>query len=177
MKTIQKLVFITTLLMLFQNTCEAQNLTVDQVLSLRTKSLSHVDEYLTTKKWEMISANEPSEDKMGTLSFAYNKSNYDDKAESFLQYYYNNESTSRNRINIQVNKASNYNNYIIRIKSLGFKLQNSFVEDGDLVKVYEKNGITIKINTSTQKDDFSSTKTTYSFFVLSTSSYYNLYDQ
>ncbi len=166
----RKIIFL-VVIALFNNNCDAQNLTVDQVLNLRTKSLSYIDEYLTTKKWSMISAEEPIDEKMGMVSFAYNKSIYDDKAESFINFYYSSISNLYNRISIQVNKSSNYNIYIARIKALGYKLQKSFVEDGDLVKIYQSSNTTIKVSTSTQKDDFTSTKTTHSFFILTTASY------
>jgi hypothetical protein len=161
---------------LFINNCDAQNLTLDQVLNLRTKQLSYIDEYLTTKKWSMLSAEEPTDENMGNISFAYNKGIYDDKAESFLDFYYSKLSTLYNRIRIQVNKSSNYNIYIARIKTLGYKLKSSFVENGNLVKVYQSTNTTIKVTTSTQKDDFTSTKTSYSFFVLNTLDY-NLLNQ
>jgi hypothetical protein len=171
----RKIVFI-IIIVLFFNNCEAQNLTLDQVLNLRTKSLSYIDEYLTVKKWSMLSAEEPKDDNLGNISFAYNKGIYDDKAESFINYYYSSISNLYNRISIQVNKVSNYNIYIARIKALGYKLQKSFIEDGDLVKVYQSSNTTIKVSTSTQNDDFISTKTSYTFSILNTLDY-NLLNQ
>ena len=133
----------------FCNICNSQNLNFDQILSLRTKSLSNVEEYLTSNKWELLEANEPKDDKMGSINFAYNKSRYDDKAESFIYFYYSNVSTSNNRLLIQVNKISNYNTYLAKIKFLGYKLLKTYVEDGDLIKIYQTNSTTIKIKTST----------------------------
>jgi hypothetical protein len=160
-----------TIITLFPLTIFAQNLSFEQVLSLRTKSLSNLEEYLTTKKWEMLEATEPNENTMGSVAFAYNKSRFDDKAESFINFYYSNGSTKNNRLKIQVNKVSNYNLYLAKIKSLGYKLQRSYVEEGDLIKLYQTNNMTIRIRTSTQSDEFSSTRTSYSFFILPTSSY------
>ena len=169
----RKIVFL-IVIALFNNNCDAQNLTLDQVLNLRTKQLSYVDEYLTTKKWSMLSAEEPTDENMGNISFAYNKGIYDDKAESFLDFYYSKFSILYNRIRIQVNKSSNYNIYIARIKSLGYKLKSSFLENGNLIKVYQTSNTIIKVTTSTQKDDFTSTKTSYSFFILNTIDYNSL---
>jgi hypothetical protein len=160
-----------TIIILFPLTIFAQNLSFEQVLSLRTKTLSNLEEYLTSKKWEMLEATEPNENTMGSVDFAYNKSRFDDKAESFINFYYSNGSTKNNRLTIQVNKVSNYNLYLAKIKSLGYKLQRSYVEEGDLIKLYQTNNMTIRIRTSTQSDEFSSTRTTYSFFILPTSSY------
>lgn len=163
---------ITFSTILLCNYCDAQNLSFEQVLSIRTKNLPKIEEFLTSKKWELLEATEPKDDLMGSVNFAYNKSRFDDKAESFLNIYYSsNLSASYNRLKIQVNKVSNYNSYLAKIKALGFKLQNTYVEDGAFIKVYQTKSITIKISTSTQIDEFSSTRTTYSFIILPTSSY------
>lgn len=112
----------------------------------------------------MIDASDETEDKMGSIDFAYNKSNYDDKAESFITYYYDNGSSTYNRLSIQVNKVATYNLFIARVKALGYKLEKSHIKDGSIVKIYEANGITIRISTSTQ-EEYLATKTTYSFFI------------
>lgn len=165
----RKIVFL-VVITLFNNNCDAQNLTFDQLISLRVKALSDIDEFLTSKNWTMLNADEPVDGKMGKLEFAYNKSNYDDKAESFLYYYYSSTSNIYNRISIQVHKINTYNNYVSRIKILGYLLKRSYVDDGDLVKIYQSNskGITVKIRTSTQQDELSVTKTLYSFTIYNT---------
>lgn len=177
MNAMTKRIAIAFFLLCMFNNAFAQNVTIEQVLSLRTKPLSYIDEFLTGKNWELIEANEPSDEKIGELSFAYKKSSIDDTAESFINFYYTNYSVSNNMLSFQVITPSKYNSYLTKIKALGYKLQNSFVDKGELIKVYQKNGITIKINTSTQKDDEdSSTQTTYVFNILTNSMYNIIYN-
>jgi hypothetical protein len=156
--------FLALLLITLCSPTSGQNITVDQAISLRIKSLASVEEFLTAKKWEMIEATQETDDKMGFVNFAYNKSSYDDKAESFIIFYYDNSSTINNRLSIQVNKVSTYNVYIARLKALGYKLEKSYIEDGSMIKIYKGNGNTIRVRTSTQ-EEYTSTRTSYSFFI------------
>ncbi len=149
---------------------KGQNLTLDQVISLRTKSLAGVEEFLTAKNWQLTEATEPDETTKGTATFAYDKSYYDDKATSFIIYFYGKYSTSSNRVMIQVNKTTTYNTYMARLKAMGYKLTSSKVVDGKIEKIYKSKTLTIEVSTGTQKEDFT-TKTTYHFFICNSLDY------
>ena len=147
-----------------------QNVTLDQVISLRSKTLADVEEFLTAKSWQFTSATEPGDGIMGSATFAYDKSIYDDKALSFITYYYGKYLTSSNRINIQVNKTATYNTFIARLKALGYKLSSSKVDNGNIVKIYKGKSHTIEVISGTQREDFT-TKTTYQFFICTSYDY------
>ena len=69
----------------------SQNLTLDQIISLRKKSFNDVEEYLTSKNWSFLSGEESSTDeKMGNAIFAYNKQDFGDNAEAFFKFIYDN---------------------------------------------------------------------------------------
>jgi len=155
---------------------ECQNLKLDQLLSLRKKNLAQVEEYLTSQGWAFLGATEPSVLYLGKASFAYNKSTFDDKAESFITYVYSND-FERKRIGIQINKPSIYNSFLARVKSLGLKLISSEVVDGNIQKVYQGQTLTILISISCEKDSlYGSTKTIYNFFIVDNKDYWENYD-
>ena len=137
---------------------KGQNVSIDELISLRTQPLGSVEEFLTPRKWTMLSANEG--DYKSMVTFAYKKSLDNDTAHSFLYLYY--ISDTPNRLGIQVHLATTYNLYMARIKALGYKLTKSFIDDGSIIKVYEANGSTIQIKTTTQEQD-SATKNYYKF--------------
>lgn len=166
MKTILAFLFIFSGLMSF-----SQNLSLDELISLRKKELVDVEEFLTNKNWSLLSAEEPNDNKMGIIVLAYNKSNYDDKAQSFIKYYYSNKSKNK-RLNIQVNKKDIYNLYLTKLKSLGYKILNSKIENGEIIKIYEGKTIIIEITVATQKDGLENTKTYYNFFLVEKDDYY-----
>lgn len=147
-----------------------QNVTLDQVISLRSKTLADVEEFLTAKNWQLTEATEPADGTMGSTTFAYDKSYYDDKAASFITYFYGKSVLSSNRINIQINKTTTYNTFMTRLKALGYKLSSSKVADGKIVKIYKGKSLTIEVTSGTQQEDFT-TKTTYQFFICTSVDY------
>ena len=52
----------------------SQNLTLDELISLRKKDLATVEEKLTLKGWSYIRGEEPQIGNLGKATFAFNKS-------------------------------------------------------------------------------------------------------
>jgi len=165
-----KLILLLPLCM-FQIITKGQNITLDQVINLRTKSLAEVEEFLVSKNWEMVQAKEPSDSTLGMATFSYDKSGYNNKAASFVRYLYNNATSNLNRISIQINKTSIYSSFLVRLKALGFKLTSSKVKDGAIVKLYKDKSLTIEITNATQQENYV-TKTAYQFFICNSFDYY-----
>lgn len=169
---------ITFLILLIGITASSQNLTLSQALSVRKKNIAEAEEYLTQKNWSMIGAEAPTPSTYGILSFAFNKSDYDDKAESFISLYYVDENPDENRISIQVHKKEKYNEYINQIKEWGGKIYDSYIEGKVFYKIYQGSTITYIIDSSTQKDNFSSSSTIYGFFIMTNESFnYSKYNR
>jgi hypothetical protein len=148
-KTIKsiKQILIALTILLNCNIIISQNLTIAQILEVKKKDLGNVEEYLSSKDWVFLDAEAPSYEKLGQASFAYNKSDRSDNAESFLTYFYDIDSDI-SRIWIQVGKIAKYTEYINSIKAYGCKLIKSNVEDGNIVKIYRGATITFKITSS-----------------------------
>ena len=158
-------------LLLFSLTSYSQNLTLDEVVSLRKKNIASVEEFLTAKNWSYIGSNAAQFGNLGNASFAYSKSNYDDKAEAFIDYYFS-ENTGRRRISLQVHKKDKYNLYLARIKYFGCKLIKSKISDNEKKKIYQGATTTFIIYVKTQSEWYSSaTKTIYHFLIIENSDY------
>ncbi len=156
--------FITLFILSFSLKLSAQNVSLDQLLVLRGKSLVYVEEFLTARKWELTGSEEYSLFKLGSATFAYEKSYLDDKALSFLTFDYNPYNSNDNEITIQINRSSTYVQFVNRIKALQYKLLNSTTEDDRLIKRYTKGNTIIRVVSKVTKDDYStSTKTVYLF--------------
>lgn len=166
---IKKFFFILLLVSLNSLEANSQNLTINQLIDLTKKEVGQAEEYLSSRGWEMYKAKSPKEDFLGYIIFSYQKSTLNDKAISFLTFYFN-EYNDDKRVKIQVNSSSKYNEYLSVVKSLGCKLISSHVTDGDLVKVYQGATKTFIITTSTMKDVLE-TKTTWEFFIMNNSIY------
>lgn len=154
----------------------SQNLTLDELIGLRKRDLATVEEKLTLKGWSFIRGEEPQSGNLGKATFAYNKSSYEDKAESFINYLYS-DFSDRKRIDIQIVKKEKYNLFLARIKALGCKLIDSNISDGNIKKIYQGATLTFIISIATQKEDYSSTSTLYHFFVIENSDYRINFDE
>ncbi|WP_312133790.1 hypothetical protein [Empedobacter sp.] len=155
-----------TLFLLFTSILSfAQKLTLNELLSLRKKGVAEVDEYLTAKKWKFLEAEEPTDETLGLISYDYKKNYYDNNAESFIKYYYSGYSDNTRRIMIQVHNNSVLNTYVNQIKAWGGKLYNSYVDDGDIIKIYRGSTMTYKVITSTQNNSFGGTQSIYMLII------------
>lgn len=166
----------TLVLILIYSLSFSQNLTLDELISLRKKDLATVEEKLTLKGWSYIRGEEPQIGNLGKATFAFNKSTYDDKAESFINYFYSNL-FERKRIDIQIVKKEKYNLFLARIKALGCKLIDSNISDGNIKKIYQGATTTFILTISTQQDDFQSTNTVYHILVIDNTDYRTNFDE
>ncbi|QTV04864.1 hypothetical protein [Faecalibacter bovis] len=150
----KKIFLLFTILLSFS--AFAQNLTLSEVLAIRKMELGDADEFLTAKGWNFLSAEE-FEDSSEAI-YTYKKSLYEDIAESFLHYNY---STYNDRITvgIQVNSNTKLNTYVNQIKAWGGKLVKSYIEDGEVIKIYQGSTMTYIISTSSQTNNFDALQT------------------
>ncbi len=157
-----KKIIVIVLIAFFVTNSSAQNLTIDQLIQIRTKSISQIEEFLTSKNWE-ITTNTSSN---WSLSFSYLKQLDNDKAQAFIMFK-ENENKNLNEIAILLSQVTKYNTYINRVKELGFKLINSETNNGELTKLYKKGDTYIQINTGTIEIDnvFKASKAIYKFLI------------
>ncbi len=156
------------LVLILSNMIIAQNLNLEDVLSLQKKDLIEVEEYLSAKDWNFIEGKKESDEIFGSAIFAFNKASSGDEAESFIHYYY---SDIIKRINIQIHKKEKYNLFITTVKELEYKAIASKMEDNQINKVYQNKSTTIIFSISSSKNESYSTSTIYACFVLSNDDY------
>lgn len=139
-----------------------QNVSIEELMSLRKKELAQVEEFLTGKNWTYIEGEEADITTLGGAKFSFAKNDYDDKAESFITYMYSIDYEVK-RIMIQTQENSKYTAYLNKIKSFGCKLISSKIEGNSIVKLYRGATTTFKIMVTTiNGDDYSdATRTVY----------------
>lgn len=164
-----KTILVGAFLIITLNSVFAQNITLNELILLRKKDIVNVEEYLSSKKWSYLKGENPTSETFGKVIFSYGKNNYDDKAESFINYYYSGK-TDRKRIEIQLSKSEKYNDFISQIKSFGCKVIDSRIEENQIIKVYQGTTITFEITITTQKE-YSSTSTSYLVFIVENEDY------
>lgn len=153
---------------------QSQNLTINELASLRKKSFGNVEEILSNKNWTFLEGDQPTSEKLGSAVFAYNKEEYSDKSKSFIDFLYNNTEDNaicEHRIVLQFFDKTKYNSYVNSFKTIGCKLIKSIIEDGNIVKVYQGETTTFKVTIITKKNEMGVTATIYKFFILSNVDY------
>ena len=154
---------------------QSQNLTIDELALLRKKSFGNLEETLSSKNWVYIEGQEAEEGSMESATFAFNKKEYDDSAQAFLKFIYDNsenEELCSHRIVLHFFTKEKYNRYINRLKAIGCELIKSQIEDGVINKIYQGKTTTFKLSIVAEKDDFGTTKTRYQLFVISNADYF-----
>lgn len=170
-KTNPMKILFTLLLFGLSITSNSQNLTVEEILSLRKKDIANVEEHLTAKGWMFLSSEEGKDGDLNYADFAYNKSTYNDNADSFLSYFYS-ETSAITRIKLQIHSPAKYNAYLARIKSFGCKLIDSNVSESLIEKVYQGATTTFRITIETKKSEYeSSSYTSYRILIMANSDY------
>lgn len=147
----------------------SQFVTLDEIISLRRKTLAESEEFLTAKNWHLIQAIEPRNEILGKASF---KNDYlKDKVISFITHHYA-KSPNDNSINIEFYETTTYNRFMKRLKDLGYKLNSSKIEDGKILKIYKGNIHFIQVTIGTIETEDLPKTTKYGFLI--TSNKYNL---
>lgn len=157
-KLVVSLLFITLVSNLY-----SQNLNLSQLLSLRNKNIAEIEEFLTAKNWNFIGVENE------TVTFSYNQSDYDSKAESFVNII---SIGSHNWLRIQIHRKEKYSEYLNVIKSYGCKLiESKMTEDGNILKTYQGKSTTFIIELSSNEADYGSVKTLYLITIIPNEDY------
>lgn len=155
--------------LLFFSLSFSQNLTINELISLREKHFTEVTEYLMNKNWEYGNENNPNGKTMGNISYSFDKQNSKSENVYFLSFYYLNNSP--NRLEFQTLQNEKYRLYIAQMKSLGLKKIYSKKEKNKSTEIYQGKKVSIKASIETEKDNDIGQKTYYFFLVLSNNDY------
>ena len=158
---------------------QSQNLSIDELVSIRKKSFANAEEVLSRKNWSFLNGSELNSEKMGSAKFAFNKREYSDDAESFFDFLYDNsenEELCNHKIILEFFSKTKYNDYVNRLKSLGCKLIKSKIEDGNIIKIYQGSTTTFQITIIADKDELGTTTTRYNLFIIGNVDYFIYYD-
>lgn len=151
----------------------AQNLTLNELISLRKMDLEDVESFLTKKGWNFKNGTEPQSDKLGSAIFVYGTDGDYEYAESFLNFYYSLDGT--NRLSIQISKLNKYNEYLSAVKSFSPTLVKSSIENDNLQKVYKGATTTFQFTTSTSNTRYGDTKAAWGLFIVGNEDYETQY--
>ena len=146
-----------------------QNLSLSQLMSLRTMDLDDAEIYLTQRGWNYSNADAPSDGQFGIIEFVYGSSGDFNYAESFITKLYSYRGV--NKLAVQINKQTKYLEYLSAVKGFKATLIYSGVEDNILVKVYQGATTTFKFSTRKVTNQMNEDKTSWLLTILSNEDY------
>lgn len=155
-----KIYFLSLFFTIFiANNTFAQNLSFDDFIDLKKKSLSGFNEYLNSRGWETL------EDESGNKTINSNKLIH--KSSGSTIGFVRNDEDQNNKISLFITQKDIYSQYITKMNGLGYRLIKAEVENGDIVKVYQGKKNTIKVTTITNTSNYSiPTTNSYIFLTL-----------
>lgn len=153
----------------------AQKLTLNDLENICNKvNWENVNQFLMNKNWEYYESSKGDSDKYSTITWSFNKS-YDDKASAWF-YLFTFEGFP-NKVHYSVFNKPSYTIIQNALSSKGYKLQNSEIEDNELVSTYANSKFLIEITTEKREKDgyssFDESITAYSFRLIKKSSVYD----
>lgn len=168
--------FKTLLLFLFiSHISFSQQLTLNDLENICNKSnWENVNQFLMNKNWEYYESEKGNSEKYSTITWSFEKS-YDDKATAWF-YLYTYEGYP-NKISYSVFNKPSYSAIQKSINSKGYKLENSEIEDNELISTYSNSKFILKITTEKREKDtyssFDKSITAYRFLLIKKSSVYD----
>jgi len=102
---------------------------------------------LIKKKWKYHGEEKPDEEVSGHTRYLFNNGKSDDVC--FLSFYYSNNYIV-DQIELQFVNTEKFEKYKKQIKTLGFKKINSINEHNQLVDIFKKNKIIVKLITANE---------------------------
>ncbi len=152
-----------------------QTLTLSDLENICDKTnWESVNQFLMNKNWEYYESAKGDSEKYNTITWSFNKS-FGDKAEAWF-YLFTYEGFP-NKISYSVFNKPSYTVIQNYLSSKGYKLQNSEIEDNELISTYANSKFLLKITTQKrEKDNYSSMDesiTAYKFLLIKKASIYD----
>lgn len=130
----------------------AQKLTLQELINICARqNWESVNTILTSKGWEYYESKKGDSDKYNTITWSYNKQEYNDKAQGWFRLY--TYEGLPNKVMYSVFNKPAYNTIVNAMNGAGFKLIGSAIEDNELISTYSNNAWVLKINTEKREDD------------------------
>lgn len=137
---------------------EAQDITIKDLINICGKDRwEDVNSFLVNKGWEFYDSRAGSSERYNTITWSYNKSQYDDKATGWFYLYAYDSYPSK--IEYTVFNKEDYNRIISNLASTGFTVINSQINDGSILSKYSNSSYILDIVTlQRERSDYDDSK-------------------
>ena len=163
---------VVSILLLTSSQVFCHKLTLSTLISLSKKqNWEDVNDYLIDKGWEYTGSSKGVYDKCNTISWAYDKDQWDDYAKSWFKLF--DCGSSVFNLSYQVGTKEDYNLVFNALSSNGFKKTNSSILDDALVTDYANSSYVMSVQTIKTEGMYGNAQTTYLFQLTSKADIYD----
>jgi len=146
----KKIVYI--ILLIVNTSSFGQNISLNELFSMCNKTnWVEVNECLLRKNWEYYESSKGDDENYSTITWAFNKESYSDKAQGWL-YLYTFEGLP-NKISYSFFNTQSYNTIKSGLVSSGLKLIEKSIEDNELIVKYEGASFIVSIATAKREEE------------------------
>ncbi|MFV0150266.1 hypothetical protein OBJ95_06600 [Empedobacter falsenii] len=163
----RKILLIITIIL--SQSSYSQNISFEEIVNLRSKSIGYIDDILLEKEWELIDSEYEDQAGYRQIVYGYNLNHFDLLNTEYLLVFEISNNIENNKITFQTSDKKVYLEYLNNIKSKG-KLFHSRIEDKNVVKFYRNNFANFKVITDTEITD-NGLKTKYIIIIFSLTSH------
>lgn len=142
-----------------------QNLSLSQLMSIRTMDIEQAEIFLTQKGWRFQNATERTEDTSEKVRFIYSPNNNLELGEAFLTKYISEFGHDSDAIFLQISKQSKYIEYLNFVKNLNLNLIFAGPKDDQLVKIYRGATLTFDFAAGTTTNGYGDTKSAWFLYI------------
>lgn len=153
----------------------AQKMNLNDLMNIcNQSSWESVNQIMISKNWVFYESTKGDKENYNTITWSYEKSTYDDKAQAWLFLYTYEKKPEK--LKFIVFNAETYKSLQTSLNSYGFKLIDSKIDNDFIVSNYSNNKFTLLVSTSKREDNesvVSSSHTVYNFTLLKRNSIYD----
>lgn len=142
-----KLKFILVIALGITSLSWSQNFSPTEFTALCNKELGEIEEYLTSNNWYFFEANDEKRNTLGNAKFVYDVPDFkkNKRPADYLFIYHYSEAASAQGIELLFKSKKTYQNFQEQLVNLKYKLYDSSISNGNIIKVYKKGSQIVEV--------------------------------
>jgi hypothetical protein len=153
------------LLILISVQAFSQNRSLKEITELKKMEYSKAKKHLTSNNWKNLDNHYSNEFKFGNMSFVNQKENDDQKSALYINFYFDSDQITQNRIEFQTFNNDKFNSYLAELKTSDFNYISSNSDENQSIEIYKNELTTVEVKTLPYNQE----KILYTFYIIENS--------
>jgi len=150
------------LLILISVQAFSQAPSLEEIIELKKMEHSKAKEHLTSNNWKILADHYSDEFEFGDMRFVNQNENHDQKNALYINFYFDSEQITQNRIEFQTFNKEKFDSYLAELKLSNFKCISSNSDKNQSCENYKNESTTIEV----KNVPYDQMKVLYTFYIL-----------